>query len=273
MALTDKDILARLDEVWLGGTGDFTGTTRTEYHALRLVAGRAVEGDDWFVAIERILGSFIDDIEEEPFAAAVWTTACGPRTDDRLSKGKLELLREPRDLRLRASERNATSLSIEGILLTGPGGPLECHDSMIDEHDLRAGLVTNLNQTAESPVDVVLIRAYMAAFPGGLFYPVGHLGTLLGLTAQESYMTVGSTAFEHVIGRPHDDEEPFGWAPLDEVSIQPSESEAYRSLASALASRDPSLFRPGTPNLDWRHWARFEDLKAERTPPEPTPPT
>jgi hypothetical protein len=267
MALTDKDILTRLDEVWLGGTGDFTGTTRTEYHALRLVAGRAVEGDDWFVAIERILGSFIDDVEEEPFAAAVWTTACGPRTDDRLSKGKLELLREPRNLRLHApADRKVDSLSIEGILLTGPGGPLECHDSMIEEHDLRAGLLTNLDQKAENPIDVVLIRAYMSAFPGGLFYPVGHLGTLLGLTAQESYMTVGSATFEHVIGRLHDDEEPFDWPPLDKVAIQPSESEAYRSLASALANRDPSLFRPGTPNLDWRHWARFEDLKAERTP-------
>ena len=47
MALTDKDILARLDEVWQGGTGDFTGTTRTEYHALRLIAGDVRRTTAW----------------------------------------------------------------------------------------------------------------------------------------------------------------------------------------------------------------------------------
>lgn len=132
---------------------------------------------------------------------------------------------------------------------------------MIDAYDLRAGLLTNLDQRAHCPVDVVLIRASMAAFPGGLFYPAADIGPRIDIGPTEAFLSIGSMTFEHVIGRTAAGR-PWGYPPLDAASVMPSESATYRTLAEARASRDVNRFRPGLSNLDWRPWARFVDRGA-----------
>jgi hypothetical protein len=252
MPLTESDVIAHLDEASRQGWPEFTGITRTEYHALRLTVVRSETTDDWAIVFESVLGSFIADPLEEPFAASVWSTGYGPHIDFASRHG------EPRDLGLRVGPRNEKSLHIEGITLEGRAGPLECRDAMIAELDLRPGMLTNLDRSAEVPVDVLLIRAYLAIHPTSFWYPQDDLVALLEVPNPR--VLVVSDAFAHVLGP---QETPYGYPPLDAISILPSASDTYRSVAAAIARRDGALFRPGASNVDWRNWVRFSDENAE----------
>jgi hypothetical protein len=251
MPLTAASILEHLDKASTWGWPDFTGDATTEYHALRLVAAREESGDGWAVAFETIRGSFLADVDEEPFAACIWTKLYGSKLskDDRNGP--------QRKLRLSVPQHEERALHIHGITAQGPGGDLHCKDAMIAALDLRPGLVGNVDRSTECPADVLVLRAYLATHPGALWYPPEDVVGWLGLESPS--VVVVSDAFAHVLGkRPA----PYAWEPLDAIAVPPSTSDAYKSLAEALAARDGSKFRPGTSNLDWRNWVRFEDENA-----------
>ncbi len=252
MALADADIVRRLDEVSMHGWPDFTGLSRTEYHAMRLTAVRSATSDAWAIVFESVLGSFLADPAAEPFAAAMWTTGYGPHFDVGARHGEL------RGLGLYPGPRAERSLRIEGVVIDGPAGRLTARDAMLESLDLRPGMLTNGERSAEVPIDVLLIRAYLATFPDALWYPLPELVALLDVP--EADVIVSTTAFAHVLGR---QPEPYDHPPLDAIAIAPSESETYRSLASAITHRDPARFRPGESNTDWRRWVRFRDTNAE----------
>lgn len=252
MALTDADVLGRLDEVSTHGWPGFTGLSRTEYHALRLTAVRSATSDAWAIVFESVLGSFIADPAEEPFAAAVWTTGYGPHIEVGSRHG------EHRGLGLHPGPRNERSLRIEGVVVDGPAGRLVARDAMLESLDLRPGMLTNGEESAEVPIDVLLIRAYLATYPDSLWYPTPEVVALLEVP--DPQVIVSTTELAHVLGR----EVPaYGDPALDAIAIAPSESETYRSLARAIAHRDPERFCPGESNTDWRRWVRFRDTNAE----------
>ena len=145
---------------------------------------------------------------------------------------------------------------LEGVRVEGPAGVLTFDRSLVDRHDLRPGRVCNVDRASESPADVLLLRAYLAAHPGSLFGSIADAASALG--GGEGDVLLSSDAFEHVISPPEDDER------LAAYAKRPSESEVYRSLADAIASRDAARFRPGASNLDWRIWARYEDDAVRR---------
>jgi hypothetical protein len=252
MPLTASAILEHLDKASGWGWPDFTGDATTEYHALRMIAAREAEGDGWGVAFESIRGSFIADVNEEPFAACIWTRVYG-------SKLSREARNAPpqRSLGLNAPRHEERLLRVEGILVEGPAGPLACKDAMIRELDLRPGLLNNVDRSSECPADVLLIRAYLARFPASLWHSPEDALEHLGLESPR--VVVVCDAFAHVLGRRAT---PYGWAPLDRISVLPSTSDTYRSLADALETREASRFRSGTSNLDWRNWVRFRDENA-----------
>jgi hypothetical protein len=123
---------------------------------------------------------------------------------------------------------------------------------MVQALDLRPGKVCNFDRTSDNPADLLLLRAYLATFPGSLFGSLADsAATMMGSTAD---VLLVADAFEHVLCLPGSGEEPD-----DRYAMRPSESPVFRSLAEAIAQQDPSLFQPGTSNLDWRTWATFDD--------------
>jgi hypothetical protein len=249
--LTAASILEHLDKAAAWGWPDFTGDATTEYHALRLIAAREAEGDGWAVAFESIRGSFLANVDEEPFAACIWTKVYGSKLgrDDRNAP--------QRALRLSAAAHEERALHIHGIVAEGPAGPLHCKDAMIEALDLRPGLVGNADRSTECPADVLVLRAYLATHPSALWYSPEDALAWLNLDAPRIVVT--SDAFAHVLGKRAT---AYGWPPLDTIAVPPSTSDVYQSLAEALAARDGSKFRPAESNLDWRKWVRFEDENA-----------
>lgn len=111
----------------------------------------------------------------------------------------------------------------------------------------------NFDGLTESPADVLLVRAYLAAHPGSLSPALSD--TVAALSGKLEDIFLVTDAFEHVLGPAGEGEPP----PLDRFAVLPSESPTYRSLARALAADDPSLFVPGPSNLDHRLWATTPD--------------
>ena len=101
----------------------------------------------------------------------------------------------------------------------------------------------------EAPSVVPALRGYLADH-GGL-HPIVTPASELLAHLTDPVIVADTLAFQHLEGRP-----PTGCEPRP-TNAAPSESIAYRSVAAALAARDPSLFEAGAPNTDWRVHARF----------------
>jgi hypothetical protein len=248
--VTAKQILAKLDEMANRGLWPrFDAPLGTfEYHAMRMVAVVERGGDqDWGVAFECVLGDFLDD-EDCPsnYGATVSTYVIIPAEPF----GR----REARLLPLRVqSEREVSSLSIEGVTVEGPAGDVACSDAMIAEYDLRPGMLCGgCDGGATDSNFVLLIRAYLARHPGSLW---GDVTPVFGGACD---VLVECDAFEHVLGTAVAARD----AATAAYAINPSASPTYRSLADALASGDASRFVPGASNLDWRRWATIRDANA-----------
>jgi hypothetical protein len=248
---TAAEILAKLDDIANHGVWPrFDGPLGTfEYHAMRLVAVTERGGDqDWGLAFECVYGDFLAEDEDNPYAANVSTFTIIP--------GDPYGTRTSRALPLSIhceGERDPASLHIDGITVRGPAGDLRCTDDMIAAHDLRPGMLCGgCDGGATDSNLVLLIRAYLARFPGSLWQDVT---SSFGGACD---VVVVSEAFEHVLGAhvPHVPKGPF--------AIDPSASTTYRSLADALVAGDASLFVPGASNLDWRRWATIPDANARR---------
>lgn len=239
------DILRTLDAMARDGLwprfDDPLGTF--EYHAMRLVAVRERDGDrGWGVAFECVLGDFLD--EDNPYAAGVSTYLITP--------GDPFGTRRRRELPLtieRGDDRDPASLLIEGVVVHGPAGALRCTDAMKAELDLRPGLLCGgCDGGAEDSTFVVLLRAYLARYPGSLWSDVTELFDA------PCDVIVAADAFEHVLGA--------GAAQGGPFAIDPSASPTYQSLARAIVEEDGAHFVPGPSNLDWRRWAVVPDGNA-----------
>ena len=101
-----------------------------------------------------------------------------------------------------------------------------------------------------------MIRACLAVFPGSLWPSIESSARLLGI--EDGEIIVVSDAFQHGLG-PQIPRDRGDLAPL---AALPGASFTYRSLAEAIAARDPARFNPGISNLDWREWAVYLDDKA-----------
>jgi hypothetical protein len=250
MVLTPNLILDMLDSSASHDWPDVWGIAMTEYHAMRLIAVRSKVGDEWGIIFDSIRGSLIDD--SHALGAGIWAKVYGSRVPV-----EQHLTTPVRHLPLTVPEnRNLMSLRFDGIKIDGPAGTLRCENELIERFDLRPGRVCNLDCAAESPLDVILIRAYLAAFPGSLWPLVDESVALLGIDNGE--VIVFSDAFHHVLGP----RIPDGREDLLPMAMLPSASTTYRSLAAALSHRDATLFVPGVSNLDWRNWAVYTDENA-----------
>lgn len=250
MPLSAVSILEVLDRSAEFDWPDFWGIVLTEYHALRLLAVRSRTGDDWGLIFDSVRGSVIDD--GVALTASVWSRVYGSRVE--IGLHHLSNLR-PIELVL-PEDRDRDSLHLEGIEIEGPAGKLLCKGAMIADLDLRPDRVCNLDRSSESPLDKLCIRAYLATFPGSLWPSVESSAALLGI--EDAEIVAVSDAFEHVLGP----QIPADRGDLHPLALLPGASPTYRSLAEALAARDPARFNPGSSNLDWRRWAVYVDDKA-----------
>jgi hypothetical protein len=114
----------------------------------------------------------------------------------------------------------------------GPRGPLPFTQDIFTRLKLPGG------GDASAPGFKLLLRAYLATYPDSLWPDAGDAVAALGLPVAATRIAV-TTAFEHAV------------APR-----LPSGVASYASLARAIAVRDPALFMPGTPNVDWRQHVR-----------------
>ena len=185
-----------------------------EYHAMRLIAVRAEQGDDWGVLLEVAQGDDLDPDARWPGCVQRYTygsrvTAGGRYLDD------------ARPLKV---DRSVAKVS----------------EALARELDLRPGL----SMTGEVAVwgDVLAIRATLAR-NRALVFP-DPVKAAAALKVKKPQLIAVSDAFEHVSGT---------GVGADRL---PSTSVAWRSLAEAIAHRDPKRFMPGAPNTDWRLHAK-----------------
>lgn len=249
MAITVTSILDVLDAAYAQDWPDFRMVSSLEYHAMRLVVLCEQGTDDWGLVFDVVAGSWVD--EDDPMAAGVQSKIYGPSVQPH----QIHVVPK-RPLGLRISPHERLDLELAGVRVEGPAGTLIFDRGLVDRYDLRPGRVCNLDRASESPADVLLLRAYLATQPGSLFGSIADAANVLG--GRESDVLLSTDAFEHVVPAPEEDEL------LAAYAKRPSESETYRSLAEAIATRDPARFRPGTSNLDWRIWARYEDESSSR---------
>ncbi|MFO0745798.1 MAG: GNAT family N-acetyltransferase [Myxococcota bacterium] len=245
-----ESILAKLDGLAANGLWprfqEALGTF--EYHAMRMLAVRERGGaGDWGLAFECVHGDFLDENGDfNAYAANISTYVYTPHD----SFGHRHCRPLPLTLH---GVRSPMSAHIEGVTIRGPGGELVCHDAMCDALDLRPGrlcqtppdLTTPFMDGCEDPNFVILLRAWLAHFPGSLW------GDLTAAFDGPVDVVVASDAFEHVVG-------PLGQG---DAARLPSQSATYRSLADALVHRDGRRFVPGPSNLDWRLWATSVDSR------------
>jgi hypothetical protein len=252
---TVEEILAKLDELAAHGNWPrFDSALGTfEYHAMRLVAVTERGGDeDWGLAFECVYGDFlvpVDEHELSPYAANVSTYVIIPKD----AYGRRDARGLPLSIR-DDDARDGASLSIDGITIDGPAGALACTDAMIADYDLRPGMLCGGCEGGATDSNLILlIRAYLARYPGSLWQDVS------AAFGAECDVVVVSDAFEHVVGVGDPDAPNTG-----PFAVKPSASTTYQSLAEALVAGEPSRFVPGRSNLDWRLHATVKDGNAKR---------
>lgn len=127
---------------------------------------------------------------------------------------------------------------IEGVVVKDWRGSVTLSDAMVEDLDLRPG------QSVESHGGHhranLILRAFLAADPERTWSPQD-LKYLAQSVVEKGKVLLVCDAFEHV-----------GVGPGEPGAVRPSESPVFRSLAEAIVAKDPSLFQPGTSNLDWR---------------------
>lgn len=260
-ALSERAILTLLDEhaegrvdtpymPWPTFNTDIDG--RCEYHGMRLVAARARHGDGWGVVIERITGCDQDGFAVEVFR---YGSEVAGGMDVDLGRDLDVDFGDPPD-----EERpDDFGLDLDLRVIWGAGGPLVVSPELLETCDLRPGATTEDDSNASSSL---LLRAYLAAYPHAFWSPPAEAAAVLGL-GDDPEVVVASTAFEHALGTEG------GAAESDHDASwcrPPSASKTYRSLASALVTRDGKRFAPGASNLDWRiHAIHGAKKKRKRT--------
>jgi hypothetical protein len=183
------------------------GTAPFEFHAMRLIAVRAVDGDDWGILLEVAQGDLMDDDARWPACVQQYTYGSQVATGGRY-------LTDSRPLKVTAAVNAA----------------------LAKELDLRPGM--SLTGDVDGWDEVLAIRATLAQDKARIFPDPQTLISVLNVP--NAQVLVVSDAFEHVGGT---------GVGADRA---PSTSVAYRTLAEAIATRDPKRFDPGTSRTDWR---------------------
>jgi hypothetical protein len=240
---TEGDILAQLDDAVRRGAWPelFGASPDTAYHAMRLVAARAAGGHGWGIVFQRVEGDGFDAAGLGPYR---YGSNVPPGYHDHPDGRALPFYREDED-----DPEPASPFDLDDVEVVGPAGPLELSSAMIGAMNLRPGRVTGAR--VASSRYALMLRAYLTAHPGAFWGDPRGPAALLDLGDAVDIVVV-SDAFEHCVGPSGPEAYPAEWRAL------PSASRVYRSLARALVARDPSLFVPGTSNLDFRHHALAE---------------
>ena len=206
-------------------------TPATIYHAMRLIAVRARDGNDWGVLIERIGGSAPDNAMVEPY---VYGTNIVP--------GLLPEACRPIEITI---DRPAEDDGFDGASVDGPAGRLTLSNKLMTRLGLRQRGLGSL--PPDQQTFVMALRAYHGHHPNALFIDPAKAAALTKIDGphdviliSESHAHVLGTAFDVVTRR-----DKF-W------QVRPSDTRVFRSLARAIVERDGSTFRPGKSNLDWR---------------------
>lgn len=203
------------------------------YHALRLVAARRKNSDEWFVLFECLEGSLLDGGR----ARSLYIRRYIVKAD-----GSAGLLRGVGFPNLEIESEGPL-----GVVFSGPLGSVTLDAAKAESYLPQQATA----QDVEDMKETLGVRAYLAEcglpFPSlpDLFEAIGK-----GDEFAEYDVLVDSTAFEHVVGTAGIEYDPVG---IDaKWRLLPSQSAVYRSLAEAIADRDAGKFQPGTSNLDWR---------------------
>jgi hypothetical protein len=193
-----------------------------------MVAVRSKTTDDWGVVFERLSGSY-DEFEPtrlQRYRYGSRIDSFGWSSDH---DGKIQFKTERKPA---ASRGETLGLDIDGVTITGPKGALELDAKKLAKRNLKPGLGCEIDGDAGYNHR---LRAYLDAYPDVFF---GDVKKLLELSGVPSPVVIcDTTSFAHAPGKP-------------------SKSPTYRSLAKAIALRDPKLFVPGKSNLDFRLHAR-----------------
>ena len=236
----ERQVLEVLDECAEGAdwprfaTGIEDDPATMEYFELRLLAVRSRKSDAWGIAFERLSGSY-DPWEPTHVQRYLYGSQIkNPGRDsdhDVVAKFKAE--REPD-----AANGEKLPLDLKGVTVRGPAGPLALDVKKLAKRDLKPGLGSEYEGDAGFNLR---LRAYVDAHPGVFFSSPKALIKLLGVS--DAVVVVDTTAFAHAVGK---------WGKKRAWTMAPSKSAMYRSLAQAIAARDPALVQLGDSNLDFR---------------------
>jgi hypothetical protein len=204
-----------------------------EYHAMRLTAVRAKRGDDWGILIEVVQGDTLD--REARWPAVVQRYAYGSHVP---SGGRYQ------------RDGKAVPVTVRGDRVTKPV-KLALDAGTVETLDLRPG--RSITGAVENWPDVLAIRAALAMRRDAFFSSAAAIAK--HLRVRRAKVVVTAEVFEHTDGPAH------GVAKLARL---PSKLKSYRTLAAAIAARDPELFDPGRANTDWRaHAKKKQSLPAD----------
>jgi hypothetical protein len=202
-----------------------------ELHAMRVVAARSKKGDDWGVFFEVVQGDILGEVR--------WpATIQQYRYGSKVPPGG-NYLEDARPIGMRCV---TTGDGWSGAKVTGPKGtkPVVLTEELVAELDLQPG---DACSSIEHWPSVLAIRARLARDPAAFWIdPIALAKKLLQIA--DPVVLVASDAFEHVCGS--------GGGDTGKLGRLPSASPTFRSLARAIAERDPSAFVRGASNTTWR---------------------
>jgi hypothetical protein len=234
LELTEARILAALDEGCRAGDPwpiFRAGHPDRAYVALRMLAFREVDGDDWAVVFECLEGSSPEALCLKRYLVTPTLQKLADRS------GQAELFLDGA-----WSEEAANRL-------VGPCGDLLVTREQLAQLEPLRATVTEGGDLHYS----LLVRAYLEENPGAFWTDEDVLVRELeleGVELVDFQLLLATDAFEHVVGTASDAFDPAG---IDaKWRLLPSESPVYRSLARTIVTRDAESFEPGESNLDWR---------------------
>ncbi len=135
----------------------------------------------------------------------------------------------------------------------GPHGAITVDAETIARLDLRPSLSTS--EACKPDIEQIAARAYLGSFGDEVWPDPMDCICLMKLVGEPKLLLV-TTEFEHTQGDlahiASKRREP-GWC------VPVSESDCYLSLADVIVQGDPSRFRPGESNTDWRLHAIFSE--------------
>lgn len=199
------------------------------YHAMRLVAVRSRTDNRWGVVIERIAGSTVESGAVEAYRYGSHVEA-GRVADAVLPLG-LTVTPVTDDAALPCRVEHAT-------------GSFELTDDDVGRLGLKQKGIPSLPRASQA--FIYALRAVLAEHPRAFRRPAETIAALVAVDDPE--VILDTDDYTHVVGTTAEvaTRRDRFWA------ARPGDTRVFRSLARAIAERDPGLFRPGKPNLDWR---------------------